>query len=86
MLNQPSPRTSRFEGRSCQRPPLFLKVPISPDYVFDASRVSGTCPEGLLDFKGLINKILENEMTGELRPIPNCFGLAKKTRPRDAGK
>src|SRR5260221_13594693 len=36
------------------------QVPISPDCVFDASLVPGTCPGRFLDLKGLINKFLES--------------------------
>jgi hypothetical protein len=36
------------------------QVPVSPDCVFDASLVPGTCPERFLDLKGLINKVLES--------------------------
>src|SRR5260221_10415828 len=36
------------------------QLPISPDCVFDASLVPGTCPGRFLDLKGLINKFLES--------------------------
>src|SRR6266404_6054432 len=38
--------------------PEFLAI--SPDCVFDASLVPGTCPRRFLDLKGLINKFLES--------------------------
>ena len=41
------------EAAACQ-------LPISPDCVFDASLVPGTCPGRFLDLKGLINKFLES--------------------------
>jgi hypothetical protein len=36
------------------------QVPVSPDCVFDASLVPGTCLGRFLDLKGLINKFLES--------------------------
>src|SRR6266403_799996 len=38
------------------------QLPISPDCVFDASLVPGTCPGRFLDLKGLINKFLESRV------------------------
>ena len=38
---------------------LHRQCPISPDCVFDASLVPGTCPGLLLDLNGLIKKFLE---------------------------
>src|SRR5260221_13520398 len=42
-----------------------MLVPISPDCVFDASLVAGTCPGRFLDLKGLINKFLERQVRGK---------------------
>jgi len=39
---------------------------MSPNCVFDASLVPGTCLERLFDLKGLINKVLESRITGHL--------------------
>src|SRR6476661_2831270 len=43
--------------------PCFSEVPDSPNCVFDASLVPGTCPARFLDLKGLINKLLESRVT-----------------------
>ena len=43
------------------------QVPISPNCVFDASLVPGTCPARFLDLKGLINKFLESRVTGKVK-------------------
>jgi hypothetical protein len=42
---------------------------VSPDCVFDASLVPGTCLGRSLDLKGLINKFLESRVTGNLGAI-----------------
>ena len=39
-------------------------MPISPNCVFDASLVPGTCLGRFLDLKGLINKFLESRLLG----------------------
>src|SRR6266850_4852180 len=48
------------------RPALSSHL-ISPDRVFDASLVPGTCPGRFLDLKGLINKFLESRLTGQVQ-------------------
>src|SRR6267143_7261710 len=50
------------EAAACQ-------LPISPDCVFDASLVPGTCPGRFLDLKGLINKFLESRLTGDVKKL-----------------
>src|SRR5258708_7485188 len=54
------------EGPHVWRPRNSGKLLISPDCVFDASLVPGTCPGRFLDLKGLINKFLESRLTGQL--------------------
>jgi hypothetical protein len=50
------------------------QLPISPDCVFDASLVPGTCLERFSDFKGLINKFLESPL---LRKWPLSYSFFK---------
>jgi hypothetical protein len=42
------------------------QVLVSPNCVFDASLVPGTCLGRFIDFKELINKFLESRVTGEV--------------------
>src|SRR5258707_9606345 len=56
--------TDRMPESGIMVQPEFLAI--SPDCVFDASLVPGTCPGRFLDLKGLINKFLESRVTGQL--------------------
>src|SRR5258708_21619820 len=65
-LRQDLTLTSIVSLENCPRGQLRFggQLPISPDCVFDASLVPGTCPGRFLDLKGLINKFLESRVTG----------------------
>jgi len=44
----------------------FDQLLVSPDCVFDASLVPGTCLRRFLDLEGLINKFLESREIGKV--------------------
>ena len=54
----------------------MFQLLISPDCVFDASLVPGTCPGRFLDLKGLINKFLESRQNGPI-PVTGHNGLMR---------
>jgi len=55
-----------FEGPAYREILSHSQLPISPNCVFDASLVPGTCPARFLDLKGLINKFLESRIIGKV--------------------
>ena len=59
------------------------QLPISPDCVFDASLVPGTCPGRFLDLKGLINKFLESRRNIKGRPWWSRVLSASSTAPEE---
>src|SRR5258708_10636268 len=62
---------------------LGYQLLISPDCVFDASLVPGTCPGRFLDLKGLINKFLESRRNIKVRPWWSRVLSASSTAPEE---
>src|SRR5258708_27873416 len=72
-------------SRNCSPVQLHLRgqLLISPDCVFDASLVPGTCPGRFLDLKGLINKFLESRRNIKGRPWWSRVLSASSTAPEE---